>query len=64
MVYLENGTKTFFEVENNIDIKASIGNMEEISKRKLFALISIKNYIEKNKQFLIEQYHKNNNFSN
>lgn len=63
-VSCENGTKTFFEVENNIDIKASIGNMEEISKRKLFALISIKNYIEKNKQFLIEKYHKNNNFAN
>ena len=53
----ENGSKTYFAVENDYNEKVSIDKLEELSKRKLQALISVKNYIEKNLEKLKNSYH-------
>ena len=53
----ENGSKTYFAVENDINEKVSIDKLEELSKRKLYALISVKNYIEKHIELLKDSYY-------
>ena len=60
-VSCQNGTKTWVSAENNINKKIGIEKLEELSKRKLIILNGIKNYIEKNKERLIELYSKNGN---
>jgi len=48
----ENGTKTFVSVENDININIKIDKMQELSKRKLFVLTGMKEYIENNLDYL------------
>ena len=60
-VSCQNGTKTWVSAENNINKKIGIEKLEELSKRKLIILNGIKNYIEKNKERLIELNSKNGN---
>jgi len=50
----ENGTKTFLSVENDINSQIQAKELDSLSKRKLTLLTSLKNYIEKNIDFLIE----------
>ena len=50
----ENGAKTYLSVENNINEKIIVKEEEELSKRKLDLITSLKDYIEKNKEFLLE----------
>ena len=50
----ENGAKTFLSVENDINEKIIVKELEELSKRKLDLITSLKDYIEKNKEFLLE----------
>ena len=57
----ENGNKTFVSAENNINIKIVIDKIQELSERKLKILTSMKEYIEKNKEFLINSYNSNKN---
>ena len=57
----ENGSKTYFALENDINEKVSIDKIEELSKRKLQTLTSVKNYIEKNIELLKDIYYKNRN---
>ena len=57
----ENGNKTFVSAENNINIKIGIDKIQELSERKLKILTSMKEYIEKNKEFLINSYNSNKN---
>ena len=47
-VSCENGSKTLVSVENDINEKIGIDKLQELSKRKLYILNSMKNYIEKN----------------
>ena len=51
-VSCENGTKTYFSLENNINEKIKIDELSELSERKLKLLNGMKNYIEKNKGLL------------
>ena len=51
-VSCENGTKTYFSLENNINDKIKIDELSELSERKLKLLNGMKNYIEKNKDLL------------
>ena len=48
----ENGTKTFVSVENDININIKIDKIQELSKRKLFILTGMKEYIENNLDYL------------
>ena len=57
----ENGNKTLVSAENNINVKIDIDKIQELSKRKLKILKGMKEYIEKNKEFLINSYNKNKN---
>ena len=57
----ENGNKTLVSVENNINDKTGIDKIQELSERKLKILTSMKEYIEKNKESLIDSYNKNKN---
>ena len=52
-VSCENGTKTYLSLENDINYKIESKENEFLSKRKLSLLNNSKNYIEKNKDFLI-----------
>ena len=58
-VSCENGTKTWVSAENDINEKIGIEKLQELSKRKLIVLNGMKNYIEKNKESLINSYNKN-----
>ena len=49
-VSCENGTKTYFSLENDINEKIKIDELSELSSRKLKLLNGMKNYIEKNKE--------------
>lgn len=60
-VSCENGTKTWVSAENDINEKIGIAKLQELSKRKLIILNGMKNYIEKNKEELINLYNQNNN---
>jgi len=60
-VSCENGTKTWVSAENDINEKIGIAKLQELSKRKLIILNGMKNYIEKNKEQLINIYNQNNN---
>ena len=51
-VSCENGTKTYFSLENDINDKIKIDELSELSSRKLKLLNGMKNYIEKNKELL------------
>ena len=51
-VSCENGTKTYFSLENNTNDKIKIDELSELSERKLKLLNGMKNYIEKNKGLL------------
>ena len=51
-VSCENGSKTWVSVENDINEKIGIDKLQELSKRKLMILKSMKNYIENNIDFL------------
>ena len=57
----ENGNKTLVSAENNINVKIDIDKIQELSKRKLKILKGMKEYIEKNKEFLINSYNTNKN---
>jgi len=57
----ENGNKTLVSAENNINVKIDIDKIQELSKRKLKILKGMKEYIEKNKEFLINSYNANKN---
>ena len=59
----ENGSKTYFSVENDINEKVSIDKIQELAKRKLYALTTIKEYIEKNKDLLMSSYNKEKHFT-
>ena len=48
----ENGTKTFVTVENDINKNIGIDGLQELSKRKLYILTRMKEYIEKNVEYL------------
>ena len=60
-VSCENGTKTWVSSENDINSKLEIEKLQELSKSKLIILTATKNYIEKNKDLLINLYSKNAN---
>ena len=51
-VSCENGSKTWVSVENNINEKIGIDKLQELSKRKFMILNSMKNFIEKNIDYL------------
>ena len=51
-VSCENGSKTWVSVENDINEKIGIDKLQELSKRKLKILNSMKNFIENNIEFL------------
>ena len=51
-VSCENGTKTYFSLENDINEKIKIDELSELSSRKLKLLNGMKSYIEKNKELL------------
>jgi len=51
-VSCENGTKTWVSVENDINEKIGIEGLQELSKRKLKILNSMKDFIEKNIEYL------------
>ena len=53
-VSCENGTKTFLSVENDINSQIQQKELDSLSKRKLTLLTSLKNYIEKNIDFLTD----------
>jgi len=53
----ENGSKTYFAVENDINEKVSIDKLQELSKRKLQSLIKVKNYIENHKESLTDSFY-------
>ena len=55
-VSCENGTKTWISAENDINDKIGIEKLQELSERKLTILNSMKNYIEKNRQTLVDLY--------
>ena len=57
-VSCENGSKTWVSVENDINDKTGIEKLQELSQRKLIVLNSMKNYIEKNKEALMDLYNK------
>ena len=57
-VSCENGSKTWVAVENDINEKIGIEKLQELSKRKLIVLNGMKNYIEKNKELLINSLKK------
>ena len=63
-VSCENGTKTFLSLENEINYKIEIKENEALSKRKLALLNILKNYIEKNKDFLIGLLKKQKSIGN
>ena len=48
----ENGTKTFVTVENDINKNIGIDGLQELSKRKLYIMTLMKEYIEKNIEYL------------
>jgi len=48
----ENGTKTFVTVENDINKNIGIDGLQELSKRKLYIMTRMKEYIEKNVEYL------------
>ena len=48
----ENGSKTFVSVENDINKNIGIEKIQELSKRKLFVLTGMKEYIENNLDYL------------
>ena len=48
----ENGTKTFVTVENDINQNIGIESLQELSKRKIFILNQMKEFIEKNLEYL------------
>ena len=54
----ENGNKTWVSAENNITDKHVVDKIQELSKRKLKILTDMKNYIEKNKESLIDSFNK------
>lgn len=60
-VSCENGKKTWVSTENDINSKIGVEKLQELSKRKLQILNDIKNYIEKNKEFLVNLYNNNYN---
>jgi len=60
-VSCENGTKTWISAENDINDKIGIEKLQELSERKLTILNSMKNYIEKNRQTLVDLYKKSTN---
>ena len=51
-VSCENGSKTWVSVENDINEKIGIDKLQELSERKLKILNSMKNFIEKNIDYL------------
>ena len=51
-VSCENGSKTWVSVENEINEKIGIDKLQELSKRKLYILNAMKNYIENNIELL------------
>ena len=51
-VSCENGTKTYFSLENDINEKIKVDELTELSSRKLKLLNGMKSYIEKNKELL------------
>jgi hypothetical protein len=51
-VSCENGSKTWVSVENDINERIGIDKLQELSKRKLYILNAMKNYIEKNIELL------------
>ena len=55
----ENGTKTYLSVENDINPKTIVKEVEELSKRKLFLINSLKYYIENNKEFVFSEIQRN-----
>ena len=57
-VSCENGTKTWVSAENDINDKIGIEKLQELSQRKLIILNSMKNYIEKNKEILLDLYNR------
>ena len=57
-VSCENGSKTWVSAENDINDKIGIAKLQELSQRKLIILNSMKNYIEKNKDVLMDLYNK------
>ena len=57
-VSCENGSKTWVSAENDINDKIGIAKLQELSKRKLIILNSMKNYIEKNKDILMDLYNR------
>ena len=57
-VSCENGSKTWVSAENDINDKIGIAKLQELSQRKLIILNSMKNYIEKNKETLMDLYNK------
>ena len=48
----ENGTKTFVTIENDINKNIGIDRLQELSKRKLFIITRMKEYIENNLEYL------------
>jgi hypothetical protein len=58
-VSCENGTKTWVSTENDINSKIGVEKLQELSKRKLQILNDIKNYIDKNKEYLNNLYNSN-----
>ena len=50
----ENGTKTFISVDNDINSQIQDKELDSLSKRKLTLLTNLKNFIEKNIEFLTE----------
>ena len=61
-VSCENGNKTYVSAENNINDKIGIDKIQELSDRKLKILKGMKNYIEKNKESLIDSFYKKKKF--
>ena len=57
-VSCENGSKTWVSAENDINDKIGIAKLQELSQRKLIILNSMKNYIEKNKDVLMDLYNR------
>ena len=57
-VSCENGSKTWVSAENDINDKIGIAKLQELSQRKLIILNSMKNYIEKNKDILMDLYNR------
>ena len=51
-VSCENGSKTYLSLESDINENIELKELEQLSKRKLLILTKMKDFIEKNKEFL------------